>query len=692
MAKIEVEAPDGSVIEFPEGTSDETINKVMAQEFGPKTSGLGAAAAGLGQGVLFGFGDEAAAGAGAAYDYFTGQGDFSSSYDKRLKDQREYLKSAAKDNPGWYYSGMIGGALAVPFSAPGRLATLGAGNVATRLGATGGLGRAATVGAIEGAGYGALSGAGMSEGNAQARLEGAAGGAAMGGAIGAAAPVVIQGITSGVRAGADKVQDIVRPELAARRDVARALQNADPVPQNVQGVVSGGLADDVLVNLDTSNRARALGRRAANLSPEARQTLDDVVNPRLEAQSQRGASLLMRQNPKLTGSVEDIRQSLRDQARNANRPAYERAFAEGDRPLNSPVLERLQSAPEFRKAMQEAVPEMKNREVLDGYQGLNARVQVTDDGQVVFRRGPEGPPTYPNLAYWDTVKRQLDKTAQQNLRTQGSEGTAGKFARELRNELDNMVGSYKATRSQAARFFGAEDAATAGENFAKGGVKSNWREAAKQFNKMTAEEKKVFRDAYANELLRKVESVKDRQDISKKFAQSKASRKELEIGLGKQRAAEFEAWLNLESIAQQAVTALQGNSTTARQLMEMGGAGVGSGIMFGGGDPTSWQFWQSALIGAGGAAGVRRLNATVAEKWAKQVADLLAKKSNPEQFQKAMARVAKNDQLMEFLRRTASRAAAPAAGIAGGSVGAQTAPLRVEVTRGDVERNNPNAP
>jgi len=676
---IEIEAPDGSIVEFPDGTPDATIEKAMQETYGKKTSGLGAAAAGVGQGLLFGLGDEAAAGAGAAYDYFTGQGDFSSSYDKRLKGQRDYLKAAAKENPGWYYSGLIGSAVALPMSGPGRLAGLGAQRLGAaglrRLGVAGSTpaslsGRMAG-GAIEGAAYGAATGLGQSEGGPQARIEGAVGGGLTGGALGGAAPAVIQGVTSGARAGLNRIQDITRPQAAATRDVARALQNADQIPQATQDVMTGGLADDVLVNLDSSARARALGRRAANLSPEARQTLDDVVNPRLEAQSQRGASLLMRQNQKLTGSAEDIRQSLREQARNANRPAYERAFAQGDRPLNSPTLERLQSSPEFVAAMKEAVPEYQNRAVIDGYQGFNAGVQVTDDGRIVFTRKPGGPPAYPNLAFWDTVKRKLDDAAQRNLRSQGNQGSAGQLAKQLRDELDTMVGSYKATRSQAAKFFGAEDAATAGENFAKGGVRANWREAAKQLKKMTQEEQKVFRDAYANELLRKVEGVKDRADISKKFAQSAKDRAELAIGMGPKKAKEFEAWLHLESIAQKAVTELQGNSTTARQLMEMGGVGVGSGVIFGGGDPTTWRFWQSALIGGAGAYGAQRLNATVAERWAKQVADLLSKKSNPKAFERAMQRLSSNDQLVNRLRDIASRITVREAGVAGGAVGAQ---------------------
>lgn len=694
MANIEIEAPDGSIVEFPEGTPDATIEKAMQQTYGRKTTGLGAAAAGVGQGLLFGFGDEAAAGTGALYDYFTGKGDFSKSYDKRVKQQRDYLKSAAKENPGWYYSGMIGGAVGVPFTAPGRLATAGAGRLATALRApSSGLGRAASVGAIEGAGYGALSGAGMSQGDLQSRAEGAVGGGLLGGATGAAAPVVIQGITSGIREGVNRARDIATPRAAATRDVARAMQEADaaapaigPNGRNMdaeaEAIIARGLADDVRLRVDAGERTRALARRAANLSPEARATLNRSIDPRFNAQSERGRAFLRRQNPAITGDNQAVRSSLREQARNANRPAYERAFAEGDRPINSPEIERLMSSPMVREAMQKAVPRMKNRAVTEGYQGFNARVQVTDDGQVIFNRGPEGVPTFPNLAFWDTVKRELDDVANRSLRETGSRGEAGQLARALRGELDNVVPSYQGTRSQAMRFFQAEDALEAGENFARGGIRADAREMARAVNSMTTQELRVFRESYANSLLRRIENIGDRQAISKRFAQSSQARQELIVGLGRQRAQEFEAWLHLESIADRAREALQGNSTTARQLMEMGGAGIASGTIFGGGDPTTPEFWRNFFMGAGGAWGARRLNATVAERWANKVADLLTKRDNPQELQKALRTLARNDRFVDGLRRYMSSAATPAAGLAAGSVGAQDEPLR-----GDVERN-----
>ena len=46
---------------------------------------------------------------------------------------------------------------------------------------------------------------------------------------------------------------------------------------------------------------------------------------------------------------------------------------------------------------------------------LNTRVDITGDGQFRFLKGKEGVPTYPNLQFWDEVKRNLDTIAKRHF-------------------------------------------------------------------------------------------------------------------------------------------------------------------------------------------------------------------------------------------------------------------------------------
>src|SRR4051812_42906991 len=111
MDAIHVQAPDGSVIQFPAGTPDATINSVMASEYANKKApeekgvlqsvreAIHAPTRILENGLLMGLGDRARAG----MDAIIGKGDYGSN----LKNEQGQTGQFEADNP--ISSAVVGG-------------------------------------------------------------------------------------------------------------------------------------------------------------------------------------------------------------------------------------------------------------------------------------------------------------------------------------------------------------------------------------------------------------------------------------------------------------------------------------------------------------------------------------------------------------------------------------------------------
>jgi len=451
----------------------------------PDVGGLESAVRGAGQGLSFGFSDEAEAAARAAY--YRAMGDkraYGDIYDQELNASRARNTAAADQHPWWYHGGELAGIVAVP----GGLEKAGL-ESATRAAIRAGepLSRVVRASAKEGAIYGGLYGTGTSEGGVENRVAGGLGGATVGAGVGAAAPPLIQ-------AGSSIINDYIVPQInavrrpayeAARRivnaqdsDVAasRAADAAYGQPgtaqrqADAQTLVAQGRAGDELRNIDNPDlgfsnaNVTALARSAANQSPEARDVLNRMVNDRFAGQTDRATGFL-RNLVATPGNAAETREALVDAARRSNRPLYDAARQAGDRPIWSPVIERMSGSPMFRQAMKDAVTKGQDRAIADGYGAFNPGVSFDSSGMVSFSRGPKGVPTYPNLQYWDYVKRELDDIGSGAARRGEREtsGLARQLARDLRGELDRAVPEYRQARGVAAQFFNADNALEAGE-------------------------------------------------------------------------------------------------------------------------------------------------------------------------------------------------------------------------------------
>src|SRR5262245_49179199 len=361
---------------------------------------------------------------------------------------------------------------------------------------------------------GAASGAGISAADAYARGQDPGTAALWGGGLGAAAPV---GGALG-RAGeyvANTARGVFRPEAeAARRTVGAIERDIRAAPgTTVPGLSQAEYAatpEARLVDLG-GETTRALQRSAANTSPEGRELIQTTINDRFRGQVDRVGDWLRQRYgfPNVAAQQEALQQA----ARNVNTAAYGRAMQEGAGGLWSPELERLAGSRTVSQAMQRAAEVAGDEAIVSGGGAFNPRITFTPDGRMQFNRGPTGLPAYPDLQYWDLVRRELGYSATAAARA-GRNAEArrlGEFASRMNAELDRLVPSYQQARAGAASFFGAQDALQAGQKFA---TQTFAADATRQaIAGMTQQERALFRDGFVSRLLEKMGGVGNQRNI-----------------------------------------------------------------------------------------------------------------------------------------------------------------------------------
>jgi hypothetical protein len=619
----------------------------------PDRGVVDATARGVAQGFTANFGDEIrglieASGANpddpaslsrlvtGALKYWSGDAEAKKRYDEAVKRERELNTTAEEQHPVASTVGNIGGAVILPVGAGAGAATLG--------------GRMA-IGAGTGAALGGAAGAGEGQG-ALDSVSRAASGAAIGGALGGAAPAVIEGVVRGARAIAQPAANAVRgirnvDDEAARR-VITALERDRAIDPQATGrltpgefsasVQGGGPATIMDIGGETT---RALARSAANTSPEGRAVMNRAINDRYEGQSGRVVDWLRQtfHYPDAAAQQEAMSQVQRT----VNRGNYARAMQQGDRPIMSPELDRLMGSPAVVEAMRRASTSGKDRAITQGLGAMRQGVTV-ENGVVRFTRGPSGAPTYPNLAFWDATKRELDAAANMAQRSGDTSSTAGELARLLRTELDRQVPSYQTARAGAARFFDAENALEAGQNFV--GKNMTAAEARRALSQMTPQERQLFQDGFVSRFIETLNQVGDRRNVLNQIASSPAAREKLNVAIGPQRAAELEAGLRVEGIMDLARNAVQGNSTTARQLAELGLAGGAYGFSGGGINPFTDP---GAVVNAALVYGAARGRNAINERLSRRVAEMLVS-NDPQIILRGVRTVARNQTLFNSLR------------------------------------------
>lgn len=580
------------------------------------------------QGASLNFGDEIASGLNAGIDYVTGQAPngIGAAYDDRLASARQQIAEAEKANPGTFLGGQLGGGiLSIPLTP-------------ARAGVAGGL--------ATGAAYGALSGAGAGEGVGN-RLIGAGVGAGVGGAVGAAVPAAIGGAQAlygkardAIGAATGTVRGAINPEAEAARRVQGALSR--------DAAIGGGQLDDaglaaaqaagqpVRVADMGGETTRALARSAANTSPEGRQALQAATGNRFETQGNRAVEFVQR----LVGTTGDAgatREALKAAARRANRVAYGRAYAQGGANVWDETLANIAQAPAVQAEIRDATRRSANKAAAEGQRPISNPFVVGADGTLTMKPG-----VTPSLQFWDVVKQGLDDQIEKLKRAGGGGEMNDLIAlrNALRDHLDNLVPSYAAARKGASAAFGAEDALEAGEKFVGSTMPNN--DARRAVAKMSAPERKMFAEGFAASLIAQINRTGDRRNVINQIWGTARARERIEIALGKDKARELEAFVNVESVMDMLRGAVSGNSTTARQLAEIGLAGGGASYSLGSGDPKGMAY---GLLLVGLSRGQRAIDARVAQR----VAEMLLSE-DPAMIQKAARMVASNKTLLETVK------------------------------------------
>lgn len=521
------------------------------------------------------------------------------------------------------------------------------------------------------AGLGALYGGGISGVSefADTKDPRSAGVAALGGAaLGFIAPPAVEGLAKGAGAVAGAVSGPIRSLANADAEAARRVSGALNRDAAIGGTqldeaalrAAQGAGQPAVVADMGGETTRALARSAANTSPEARAALSKVANDRFEGQAPRVSEFVMG-----LGSGQDAitaRESLKAQAARANRPAYAKAFAQGGAGSWDEGLAQLAQAPVVADAIKGATRTGANKAAAEGFRPVKNPFVTLETGEVALR----DPNSKPTLQFWDAVKRNLDDKIGSLQRS--GENSAARDAVELRRQLveymDRDFPAYKEARTGAAAFFGAEDALDAGEKFVTAKGKNS--EYARAIAKMSEPERKLFADGFASRLSQQISETGDRRSVLNSIFQSPAARERVTLALGPQKAKEFEAFMRVEGLMDSLRTAVQGNSTTTRQLIE---AGLAGGI---GGYLSADNFSAGAMLGAVARVGKMRIDARVA----KRVGEMLSS-GDPAEFQRLTKMAAKNQSIMDFIKAADVRLGAALSG-AGESVGNRM----VTITRG----------
>jgi hypothetical protein len=590
-------------------------------------------------------------------------------YTKARNEERATEELAQSQHPYLHMAGQIAGSIPAMAALPEAGFASRAAPLASKA-AT--FGRSVADAAVTGGEYGGLAGFGEGKGAedsalkaAQGIVTGVIGGALspIGGAVAGAAynrfgkPIV------------STARGMMDPEAEASRRLATALKADQDLIQagKAEGMsptewVNAKAAGEPVTLADLgSTNTQALLRSAANTSPEGRAILEKQIYDRFAGQSERTAATVRGlvaggANAAKTGD------QLVAEYDKARAPAYKQAYREGDKEIVSPAIERLMGSPMFENAMKSAVTSGKDRAVTEGYGAFNPGVTV-ENGMIKFTKtNPNGVPQYPNLQYWDAVKRDLDSVASVAQRSgdMGKAQVAGNMAKTLRSELDKQVPSYANARGIASQYFGESNALEAGQKLA--GKKVDPQVISDVMRKMKPDERELFQEGYASDWAgRVIGNISDSRDITKAMFNSPNERARALAVFGPAGMAKIQTRMTLETIMDGARKAM-GNSTTARQLIEAGLAGGALEGYMSGWDPSKMAAGVAGaasarkFLGTEMAAGARKLVGKVDAKTARLVAELLTS-DDPNKLSQGLRMAQKNQSIADGLRSIANRVA-----------------------------------
>jgi len=565
---IRVSTPGGATIEFPDGTSPDIISRTMQQASGqskqapaeantaPDVSMLESAGRGALQGSSLGFSDEIWGGLKGGYDTLAKGGKFPENYANVRDETRAANERARSANPGSYIAGEIAGGVAGP---------MGVGGAATRLGwrgaerlAAGSLAERVGRGSAVGAGYGAAYGLGTSEGDVAGQLTDTAKGAAGGALFGAALPPVVDAAAAIGSRIALPFRGALNPTAVGREKFAEAmLRDRTPkgegrhLNERFQAQVAKldrareTHPDMMLADMGGEN-TRNLMRSAANMAGSSAQRLNRTLDHRqanqwrqIERSMSRGIG-----NPSDYAASIDQIVAMRDAA---SRPLFERAFAMPIKP-DAQLVSVLQR-PGMQEILKRTAAKMEN-------EGTN-------------------PNQAPPMALLHRSKMEIDKAIAEVKR--GQSNTAGWDVRTLvRMKHDLLDAIPNPIYKQALKISAGENALkSAAEDGFDEVFKLSTEDLARKMRSFTNDsEREMYRLGASRAMAGKIRSGNVMRDRTEGMFSSPDIQLRLKAIFPSQGALrQFQRDLVLQARKADLRKAVQGNSTTAKQLMSANEAG-----------------------------------------------------------------------------------------------------------------------
>lgn len=525
---------------------------------------IAAGAEGLAQGATFGTSDEIEGAARALYGKVTGDGakSFRELYDEAVAIPRQRQKRAADSNPIAYYGGELAGGVALP----GGLARAGV-KGAMAAAANRGLMARSVAGAKEGAAYGALYGAGKAEGGVEDRLTGAAGGAAGGAVVGAALPAVVDVAGSAVTRAVAPFRGAVQPkEFAAEKfgeAIARDLSTDSAAATGREGerfaAKFATMADNnpSVVAMDAGGEnVRNLMRAGANMASSGANTAKRLVDARQANQHARITDDLAQgfgERRNFYESVDMLAERMDKIGATVIAPALKK---------ETPITPRLASVldrPTMRELSDVVARKLQDEGRAVGFETRTEmihRMKMELDEQIGMAVKAERMGNKPQ-AGWD-------------------KGTLVKLKNDLLNAVDNPT--YKAGLKQYSSQARLQNAAEDGfEAFNK----SAPEELRATLNALDNEvERDFFRMGTMRAVVDRVRKGNANNDRTDGVFSSPEMQLKLRAVMPNQKAyREFQKDLIIEAKMADSRKALQGNSTTAKQLMQADQAGKTSRLV-----------------------------------------------------------------------------------------------------------------
>jgi hypothetical protein len=592
---------------------------------------------GMADTLSFGLMDRAVAAAGAGIDWAQGKG---FDYSQQLEKQRAGTQQTAKEHPIAFTGGQLAGGLALPAGAAAEGASL-----------AGRMGRGALAGAGMGAAFGASGAPDLT--NIPDVAKRTATGAAVGGAFGGLAPPVVEGaIGAGKfianRAGLPTLRGAINPGAEAERRVTGALKadvgnkSARMTPAGMQLAQKEG--QPVILADAGGATTKALARSAANTSPEARASLSGPIFERFADKRDRVASYIMGEVGGENATAHQTLEKLHEASRNTLSPLYKGAYEKGASMGLTDEIGHIMEAPAVQSAVKDAIKTAGNKDVALGLKPVKAPFEITPDGTIKPKLNADGSVVRPSLQFFDHVKRNLDDQASKLFRA-GEKNAGGDIA-QLKNlllsALDNAVPEYATARGAASVFKGAESAVDKGRMLIRN-TGSN-EQFAKEIENMTEPDKQLLAIGAASEL---ADKVRGRASINALF-NNPAARERIELGMGKQSANRLETIMHTEESMDIIKNAVEGGSTTVRQLAEAGLAGGAAGAYYS-------KDWKGGLtggiLGALARHGATKIDARVAAMVGEKLAS-----SDPATYELALKKIEGNEKLKTFFQSITSQA------------------------------------